>query len=233
MGSQDRAKFIAEKAKSEEKSKDLPPAAEASSSSSSKPSKKKSKAAAITASSQATPYATAARYGGSWEVIPQDRPKFSVPAMPVAPAVDEPHRLPLRDLVKNKIQELEFRNALELFASVARLVSKDEEVARNPKAQAALDEEWENLRSKGVWDESRVKECRKIVDDARAAKQTVHLGRIFEACYEKGAELDPGNPLRKFKGRTVFQGPNLATASSKLMQCKHTSKLYSQVSQHG
>ena len=36
--------------------------------------------------------------------------------------------------------------------------------------------------------------------------QTVHLGRIFEACYEKGSELPPDDPCRKFKGRIVFQG---------------------------
>ena len=43
---------------------------------------------------------------------------------------------------------------MELFGAVARLVPKDE-VAKNPKAKAALDKEWENLRTKGVWDESK------------------------------------------------------------------------------
>ena len=36
-----------------------------------------------------------------------------------APAVEE-HRPKLRELVKEKIKELEFKVALELFASVAR-----------------------------------------------------------------------------------------------------------------
>ena len=94
------------------------------------------------------------------------------------------------------------------FASVARLVSKDE-IASNPKAKAALDKEWENLRNKGVWDEKRVRECRDIVAEARRNGQTVHLGRIFEACYEKGSELPESDPRRKFKGRTVFQGNNV------------------------
>ena len=118
--------------------------------------------------------------------------KFSVPAMPnnAAPAVEE-HRPKLRELVKEKIKELEFKVALELFASVARLVSKDE-IARNPKAKAALDKEWENLRTKGekrVWDEKRVRECRDIV---------------AEACYEKGSsELPESDPRRTFKGDSV------------------------------
>ena len=60
-------------------------------------------------------------------------------------------------MIKRKIQELEFKVALELFSAVARLVPKDE-IRKNPKAKAALGKEWENLRTKGVWDESRVRE---------------------------------------------------------------------------
>ena len=71
-----------------------------------------------------------------------------------APAKAELHGPELRELIKNKIRELEFKVALELFGAVARLVPKDE-VAKNPKAKAALDKEWENLRTKGVWDESK------------------------------------------------------------------------------
>ena len=133
-----------------------------------------------------------------WEVIPEGSPRFCVPAMPTeAPAKAELHRPELRELIeliKNKIRELEFKVALELFGAVARLVPKDE-VVKNPKAKAALDKEWENLRTKGVWNESRVRECKSIVDEARKSGQTVHLvGRIFEACYEKGSELPPDDP---------------------------------------
>ena len=149
-----------------------------------------------------------------WEVIPEGRPRFCVPAMPkAAPAKAELHRPELRELIKNKIRELEFNVALELFGAVARPVPKNE-VAKNPKAKAALDKEWENLRTKGVWDESRVRECKSIVDEARKSGQTVHLGRIFEACYEKGSELPPDDPRRKFKGRTVFQGNNVRDQDS-------------------
>ena len=116
-------------------------------------------------------------------------------------------------MIKNKIAELEFKVALELFSAVARLVPKDE-VRKNPKAKAALDKEWENLRTKGVRDESRVRECKSIVEEARKKGETVHLGRIFEACYEKGSELPADDPRRKFKGRTVFQGNNVRDQDS-------------------
>ena len=149
-----------------------------------------------------------------WEVIPTDRPKFCVPAMPKsAPAKAELHRPESRDMIKQKIQELEFKVALDLFSAVARLVPKDE-VRKNPKAKAALDKEWENLRAEEVWDESRVGECKSIVDEARRKGETVHLGRIFEACYEKGLELPGDDPRRKFKGRTVFQGNNVRDQDS-------------------
>ena len=36
-----------------------------------------------------------------------------------------------------------------------------------------------------------------------------HVGRMFEICVEKGAELPKGNPGRKYKGRVVFQGNNV------------------------
>ena len=58
-----------------------------------------------------------------------------------APAKAELHRPELGELIKNKIRELEFKVALELFSAVARLVPKDE-VAKSPKAKAALDKEW-------------------------------------------------------------------------------------------
>ena len=53
-----------------------------------------------------------------------------------APATIE-HRPRIRELVREKIKELEFKVALELFASVARLVSKDE-IASNPRPRPPL-----------------------------------------------------------------------------------------------
>lgn len=174
-------------------------------------------------SSKAVPKATAARKQGGilsplptgctvaqsdkWEAVPlpKGQARFQAPAMPVIKDPNnEPHRLSLREMAKEKIQELEFKVALELFGSVARLVSKDE-VARNPKAKAALDKEWNNLKTKGVWDESRVRERKDIVNEARRNGTKVHLGRIFEAC---------DDPRRKFKGRTVFQGNNVRDENS-------------------
>ena len=37
---------------------------------------------------------------------------------------------------------------------------------------------------------------------------------MFEICVEKGSELPIGHELRKFKGRTVFQGNNVRDENS-------------------
>ena len=186
----------------------------AASSSAPKGTRKKKSAVATARKLRLSPSPSGEPEGAQWEVIPKDRLKFGVPAMPkAAPAKAELHRPEFREMIKRKIQEVEFKVALELFSAVARLVPKDE-IRKNPKAKAALDKQWENLRTKGVWDESRVRECRSIVEEARRKGETVHLGRIFEACYEKGSELSADDPRRKYKGRAVFQGNNVRDQDS-------------------
>ena len=144
LGSNERKKII-----EEEDAKVIAKAQEgkSESSSSSKGPKKKKSIAAQLAATQSSP-AKATLFGDHWEIIPNASPKFSVPAMPkVAAPASELHRPALREFVKEKIRELEFKVAIELFASVARLVS-EEEIARNPKAKAALDKKWENPKTR-------------------------------------------------------------------------------------
>ena len=42
----------------------------------------------------------------------------------------------------------------------------------------------------------------------------MHVGRIFGFCVEKNAELPEGNPSRKFKYRSVFEGNNVRTQTA-------------------
>jgi len=90
-------------------------------------------------------------------------------------------------------------------AAVARTVGK-KEVLEVPAAQAAVTAEWDKLRKSGCWDESKVKEWSVVAKEARDKGITTHVGRVFEICVEKGAELTRGNPARKYKGRIVYQG---------------------------
>jgi hypothetical protein len=73
-------------------------------------------------------------------------------------------------------------------------------------ARAALQSEWDKLRRQKVWGEAKVRPWAQVVRESRASSSTIHVGRIFEICVEKNAELPLGDPRRKFKGRVVFQG---------------------------
>ena len=98
-------------------------------------------------------------------------------------------------------------------ACVARPVGK-QEIEKTPAAKAALQKEWDKLRKIHTWDESGVREWHKVAAEAKASNTTVHVGRIFSICVEKGSELKPGDPGRKFKGRVVFQGNNFRDENS-------------------
>ena len=40
---------------------------------------------------------------------------------------------------------------------------------------------------------------------------TIHMGRLFGICVQKGAELPPGDKRQKYKYRVVFQGNQVVT----------------------
>ena len=80
------------------------------------------------------------------------------------------------------------------------------EIATQPKAQAALDKEWNKLVVAKVWDEDKPQEWSTLARAARETGETIHVGRVFELCTEKGSELPDGDPDKKYKGRSVFQG---------------------------
>ena len=100
---------------------------------------------------------------------------------------------------------------LPLNAMVARPVGRRERDA-SPEALAAVAKEWNRLRTTkhkygvGVWDESRVRERKKVAQEATANGVIVHFARVFDLCVEKGSELPKGHPERKYKGRAVLQG---------------------------
>ena len=94
---------------------------------------------------------------------------------------------------------------LPFSAYVARPVGP-KEIEQNKKAQEALNKEWSRLKSMRTWEEDKVKEWADVAEQARLDGTSAHVGSIFEICVEKGSELEITNPLRKYKGRVVFQG---------------------------
>ena len=101
-------------------------------------------------------------------------------------------------------------NPVTLVACVARDVPPSERQQPGPKA--ALEKEWDRLRSigeQGCWDESDPQEHSKIADKCKREGYEAHFGRIFEICVEKNSHLPKDDPNRKFKGRVVYQGNNV------------------------
>ena len=90
-------------------------------------------------------------------------------------------------------------------ACVARPVNKAE-IAKTPKAQEAMQKEWDRLTSKGVWDENDVEEWDDVRRRYNSINKKVHLGYLFGICVQKNHELRDDDPAKKFKGRVVFQG---------------------------
>ena len=129
-----------------------------------------------------------------------------IPAMPVCQMNPQKHRT---KCIRLGIQSGE----KTVNTLVARPVGK-KEIRANPKAQQALDVEWEKLVKKKAWQYETVAEWKVIADKAKKTGKKVHVGKVFEICVEKGSELPEGDKLRKFKGRTVFQGNNVKDESS-------------------
>ena len=157
------------------------------------------------------------------------------------------HRACVTAVIEEHIKENreDLVNAFLMTAAVAKLIPRSE-VASTPEAKKALDVEWEKPRSKGTWDELRVKECKTVIAEAKAKGEKAHIARIFEACYLKGSKLAVGDPSPNTKAepfskdivwlmRTMSKRCllNLGLVSSKGMQSKHTRRHCSKASLHG
>ena len=96
---------------------------------------------------------------------------------------------------------------------MARKVPRSEWV--KDKCRKALDKEWNRLRDmpwpdgkgKGTWNENKVVEAAEVRKRAnKPGAKPVHFSRICELLYEKNAELEEDDELRKMKGRAVLLG---------------------------
>ena len=90
---------------------------------------------------------------------------------------------------REKITPPNYTPDLRLVNSlVARPVNK-REIRANPKAQEALDLEWNKLVKKDAWLYDTVTEWKEVSNKAKKSGEKVHVGKVFEICVEKGSEL--------------------------------------------
>jgi hypothetical protein len=88
---------------------------------------------------------------------------------------------------------------------VARPVFNDE-IRRQPGAQAALQKEWDRLRAIDTWLEDEVEEWDVVEAHAERHGVKIRMGMVFQICVEKDSEAEKEEWLRKWKGRVVFRG---------------------------
>ena len=79
-----------------------------------------------------------------------------------------------------------------------------------------MEKEWSKLNSTaradggiGCWDLTTVREARDAVSEAKRKGEEIHLCDVFGMYVEKGSELAPDHPERRFKGRVCLRGNNL------------------------
>ena len=87
---------------------------------------------------------------------------------------------------------------------ITRFVPRSE-VKRNQQARDALVKEFSTLRGK-CWDEKARRAKADVIRDAKKRGVEVHFAALYGICGEKGYELPPGDPRRKYKGRCVLLG---------------------------
>ena len=140
-----------------------------------------------------------------------DHPKAS-PAAAAMPAdkngseSEEPEviRMPLRTM---KFQHRPGQKTPFIYsACVAKPITR-KEWKLIPKAMEAMDKEWDKLRALRCWEEDKVMEFTEL--RKKEWGKTIHVARIFDICVIKNSELPEGHPLRKYKGRVVFEGCNV------------------------
>ena len=73
-----------------------------------------------------------------------------------------------------------------------------------PAAKAAVDKEGEKLEKISVWNLTKVKSKKQVIDEARASGATVHFASLMDICHLKNAELEAKH--QKYKGRVVLRG---------------------------
>ena len=73
-----------------------------------------------------------------------------------------------------------------------------------PAAKAPVDKEWENLEEISVWDLTKVRSKKEVIDEARTKGAKVHFASLVDICHLKNAEFEAKH--QKYKGRVVLRG---------------------------
>ena len=94
-------------------------------------------------------------------------------------------------------------NSLQHYNLVHKFIPMPQAM-KIPAAKAAVDKEWEKLEKISVWNLTKVKSKKKVIEEARTSGATVHFASLMDICHLKNAELEAKH--QKYKGRVVLRG---------------------------
>ena len=95
------------------------------------------------------------------------------------------------------------QNSLQHYNLVHKFIPMPQAM-KIPAAKAAVDKEWEKLEKISVWNLTKVKSKKQVIDEARTSGATVHFASLMDICHLKNAELEAKH--QKYKGRVVLRG---------------------------
>ena len=73
-----------------------------------------------------------------------------------------------------------------------------------PAAETAVDKEWDKLEKIPVWDITKVRSKKEVIDKASTNGAKVHFASLMDICHLKNAGLEVKH--QEYKGRVVFRG---------------------------
>ena len=73
-----------------------------------------------------------------------------------------------------------------------------------PASKAAVDKEWEQVEKFSVWNLTKVRSKKEVIDEARTTGAKVHFASLMDMCHLKNADLEAKH--QKYKGRVVLRG---------------------------
>ena len=93
-------------------------------------------------------------------------------------------------------------NSLQHYKLVHKFIPMPQAM-KIPAAKAAADKEWEKLEKISVWNLTKVRSKKEVIDEARTTGAKVHFASCMDVCHLKNAELEAKH--QKYKGRVVLR----------------------------
>ena len=93
-------------------------------------------------------------------------------------------------------------NSLQHYNLVHKFIPMPQAM-KIPAAKAAVDKEWGNFEKILVWNLTKVRNKKEVIDEARNNGKSVHVSLLTDLCHLKNSEMEPR--YQKYKGAVVLR----------------------------